>query len=127
MKEDLMYQLFVEDHFDAAHYLPNYHGKCEKLHGHRFKVVARFEAAKLDETGLAYDFAQLKQHLKEVLTRFDHTCLNDVAPLNKIGPSSENIAAAIYDALRAHFSKSPVKLVSVEVWESPTAGVLYSP
>jgi len=42
-----MYQIFVEEHFDAAHYLPNYHGKCEKLHGHRFKVVARLEAAGL--------------------------------------------------------------------------------
>ena len=122
-----MYQLFVEEHFDAAHYLPNYRGKCEKLHGHRFKVVARFEATKLDETGLAYDFAELKRCLKEVLARFDHTCLNDVSPLNKVGPSSENIAAAIYDALRAHFSKSAVELVSVEVWESPTAGVAYAP
>jgi len=122
-----MYQLFVEEHFDAAHYLPNYHGKCEKLHGHRFKVVARLEAARLDETGLAYDFAQLKQHLREVLARFDHTCLNDVAPLDKIGPSSENIAATIYDALHARFFGSSVELVNVEVWESPTAGVAYSP
>jgi 6-pyruvoyltetrahydropterin/6-carboxytetrahydropterin synthase len=127
LKEDSMYQLFVEEHFDAAHYLPNYHGKCEKLHGHRFKVVARLEAAELDETGLAYDFAQLKLHLREVLARFDHTCLNDVPPLDKIGPSSENIAATIYDALQARFPKSPVKLVKVEVWESPTAGVAYSP
>jgi 6-pyruvoyltetrahydropterin/6-carboxytetrahydropterin synthase len=122
-----MYQLFVEEHFDAAHYLPNYHGKCEKLHGHRFKVVARLEAAKLDETGLTYDFAQLKQHLTEVLTRFDHTCLNDVPPLDKIGPSSENIAATIYNTLQPRFSSSPVKLVNVEVWESPTTGVSYSP
>jgi 6-pyruvoyltetrahydropterin/6-carboxytetrahydropterin synthase len=122
-----MYQLFVEDHFDAAHYLPNYHGKCEKLHGHRFKVVARFEADKLDETGLAYDFVQLKQHLKEVLARFDHVCLNDVSPLNKIGPSSENVAATIYDALQTSFVKSAVKLTSVEVWESPTTGVAYTP
>jgi len=122
-----MYHLFVEEHFDAAHYLPNYHGKCEKLHGHRFKVVAHFEAAKLDETGLAYDFVQLKQHLREILARFDHTCLNDVAPLNKLGPSSENIAATIYDALQACFSKSPIKLAKVEVWESPTTGVAYIP
>jgi 6-pyruvoyltetrahydropterin/6-carboxytetrahydropterin synthase len=122
-----MYQLFVEEHFDAAHYLPNYHGKCEKLHGHRFKVVARLEAASLDETGLAYDFAQLKQHLREVLAPFDHTCLNDVPPLDKIGPSSENVAATIYDALQPRFSNSPVKLVNVEVWESPTTGVSYSP
>jgi 6-pyruvoyltetrahydropterin/6-carboxytetrahydropterin synthase len=122
-----MYQIFVEDHFDAAHYLPNYHGKCENLHGHRFKVVARLEAARLDETGLAYDFAQVKQHLREVLTRFDHTCLNDVSPLDKIEPSSENIAATIYDALHTRFAKSPAKLVSVEVWESPTTGVAYNP
>jgi 6-pyruvoyltetrahydropterin/6-carboxytetrahydropterin synthase len=122
-----MYQLFVEEHFDAAHYLPDYHGKCEKLHGHRFKVVARFEASKLNESGLAYDFIQLKQHLKEVLSRFDHTCLNDVSPFDKIGPSSENIAATTYNALHPRFAKSPVKLVTVEVWESPTAGAAYSP
>lgn len=122
-----MYQLFVEEHFDAAHYLPNYHGKCENLHGHRFKVVARLEAAELDKTGLAYDFAQLKQHLRENLARFDHTCLNEVPPLDKIGPSSENIAATVYDALQPCFSGSPAKLVSIEVWESPTSGVAYSP
>jgi 6-pyruvoyltetrahydropterin/6-carboxytetrahydropterin synthase len=126
-QEVLMYQLFVEEHFDAAHYLPNYHGKCENLHGHRFKVVARLEAAKLDETGLAYDFVQIKEHLRAILARFDHTCLNDVPPLDKIGPSSENIAATIYDALQPRFSASPAKLVSIEVWESPTTGVAYRP
>jgi 6-pyruvoyltetrahydropterin/6-carboxytetrahydropterin synthase len=121
-----MYQLFVEQHFDAAHFLPDYHGKCENLHGHRFKVVARLEATKLDRTGLAYDFAQLKQHLSQILAEFDHTCLNDVSPLDKIGPSSENIAATIYEALQPRLSGSPVKLVNVEVWESPTAGASYS-
>ena len=122
-----MYQLFVEEHFDAAHYLPDYHGKCEKLHGHRFKVVARLEAGNLDDAGLAYDFAQLKQHLREVLAQFDHTCLNDVPPLDKIGPSSENIAVTIYNKLQPRLSDSPVKLVNIEVWESPTTGVAYSP
>ena len=122
-----MYQLFVEEHFDAAHYLPNYHGKCENLHGHRFKVIARLEAAGLDETGIAYDFAQLKQHLRDVLSRFDHTCLNEVTPLDRIGPSSENIAVTIYDALQPRFAQSPVELVTIEVWESPTSGAAYSP
>lgn len=122
-----MYQLFVEEHFDAAHYLPNYHGKCERLHGHRFKVVVRIEVDGLDDDGLAYDFAQLRHHLREVLARFDHTCLNEVSPLDKTGPSSENIAATIYDAVQTPFAGSPVRLVNVEVWESPTAGVAYSP
>ncbi|MFP3898843.1 MAG: 6-carboxytetrahydropterin synthase QueD [Dehalococcoidia bacterium] len=122
-----MYQLFVEDHFDAAHYLPEYHGKCERLHGHRFKVVARVEAAGLDKAGLAYDFADMKRHLRQVMARLDHTCLNDVPPLDELGPSSENIAATVYDALRPSFAGTAVKLVSVEVWESPTTGVAYSP
>lgn len=122
-----MYQLFVEEHFDAAHYLPNYHGKCEKLHGHRFKVVARLEATELDETGLAYDFAQIKKHLREVLARFDHCCLNEIPPWDKMAPSSENIAAAVFHALQPRFSQSPVRLASVEVWESPTTGVAYIP
>ncbi len=122
-----MYQLFVEEHFDAAHYLRNYRGKCEKLHGHRFKVLARLQATKLDENGLAYDFAQIKRYLREVLAQFDHAYLNDVPPFDKIEPSCENIAATIYSELQPRFSESPVKLACVEVWESPTSGVAYSP
>lgn len=121
-----MYQVSVEGHFDAAHYLRGYHGKCENLHGHRFKVVVRLEAAKLDDVGLAYDFVELKRYLGEVLTQFDHTCLNDVPPFDKLNPSSENIAATIYDQLKSRFSDE-VSLLSIEVWESPQTCVTYSP
>jgi 6-pyruvoyltetrahydropterin/6-carboxytetrahydropterin synthase len=122
-----MYQLFVEEHFDAAHYLRNYHGKCENLHGHRFKVVVCLEATKLGESGLAYDFTQIKHHLREAIAQFDHSCLNDIPPFNKIEPSCENIAATIYERLQPYFSNLPVKLAHAEVWESPTSGAAYSP
>jgi 6-pyruvoyltetrahydropterin/6-carboxytetrahydropterin synthase len=121
-----MYQVSVEGHFDAAHYLRDYGGKCENLHGHRFKVVVNLKAAKLNKIGLAYDFVELKRHLGEVLTRFDHTSLNEVPPFDKINPSSENIAATIYDQLKGRFSGG-VSLSSVEVWESPESRVAYSP
>ena len=122
-----MYQLFVEEHFDAAHYLRNYHGKCEKLHGHRYKVVVRLEASELSEVGLAYDFTQLKSQLREAIAPFDHACLNDVSPFDQIEPSCENISANIYNQLQPHFFGSPVTLACVEVWESPTTGVAYYP
>jgi len=122
-----MYQLSVEEHFDAAHYLRNYHGKCENLHGHRFKAIVHLEAPNLAETGLAYDFAQIKHCLREALVPFDHACLNDVPPFDKIEPSCENLAATIYNGLKPCFSESPVTLACVEVWESPTSGVVYSP
>jgi 6-pyruvoyltetrahydropterin/6-carboxytetrahydropterin synthase len=122
-----MYRLFVEEHFDAAHYLRYYRGKCENLHGHRFRVVVYLERAELDKAGLAYDFAVIKKYLRESIAPFDHACLNDVAPFDKIEPSCENIAATIYDKLQARLSNSPVKLAYVEVWESPTSGVAYYP
>jgi len=125
--EAAMYELFVEDHFDAAHYLPEYQGKCERLHGHRFKVVVRVTADRLDTGGMAYDFAEMKRLLREALTVLDHNCLNELPDFTSTAPSSENIASWLYARLEPGFSTTPVKLGAVEVWESPTAGVVYRP
>ena len=122
-----MYQISIEQHFDAAHSLRGYKGKCETLHGHRFQVVARISATKLDDIGLAYDFTDLKQHLGSILVRFDHSCLNDVPPFDKINPSSENIATTIYNELQPLLAGAEVTLSSIEVWESPQTKVVYSP
>ena len=122
-----MYQVSVEQHFDAAHFLRGYRGKCEALHGHRFRVVVRVRAHDVDELGMAYDFTELKKHLGDILSRLDHNCLNDLAPFDRINQSSENIAATIYDELHATLASTPVSLACVEVWESPQSGVAYSP
>ena len=121
-----MYQVTVESHFDAAHYLRDYHGKCENMHGHRFKVVVTLTAQALNDSGLAYDFVELKHHLNEVLTVFDHVCINDVKPFDMINASSENIARVIYERLTPYFSQD-AKLSAVEIWESPTTYITYSP
>ena len=63
-----MYEISVERHFDAAHFLRGYKGKCEALHGHRYRVVARVRATALDDIGLAYDFTELKRHLNDILS-----------------------------------------------------------
>ncbi len=122
-----MYQISVEQHFDAAHFLRGYQGKCEALHGHRFRAVVKITASEVNDIGIAYDFVELKQYLKDILARFDHTCLNDVAPFDKINPSSENIASTIYNELQPKLAGTPVSLSCVEVWESPQTGVIYSP
>ena len=120
-----MYQVSVEGHFDAAHFLRDYGGKCERLHGHRFKVVVSLKAERLNKVGLAYDFTELKRHLNEVLEQFDHTSLNELKPFDKINPSSENIAREIYNQVQKRLSEG-VLLLNVEVWESPESRVTYS-
>jgi len=122
-----MYEITVEKHFDAAHFLRGYKGKCEALHGHRYQLVVKVKAAEVNDIGIAYDFTELKQNLADILSRFDHTCLNDVPPFDKINPSSENIASTIYKELQPKLTKAPVSISSVEVWESPSSGATYSP
>ena len=122
-----MYTISVEQHFDAAHYLRGYQGKCEALHGHRFRVVASIEAKQLDDTGMAFDFTLLKQYLGEIVDRLDHTCLNDIAPFDEINPSSENIATTIYRELNPKLAGAPVSLSCIEVWESPQSRAAYRP
>jgi len=122
-----MYQISVERHFDAAHFLRGYRGKCEALHGHRFQVVVKIESSELNDIGIVYDFVEIKRHLDDILSRFDHTCLNDVPPFDKINPSSENIAFTIFEELKPRLAGDPVSISCVEVWESPQTRVAYSP
>ena len=121
-----MYRVSVEHEFDAAHYLRGYRGRCEALHGHRYCVRVTLKAPALNEIDLAYDFTVLKGHLREVLERYDHTCLNEVPPFTEINASAENLARTVYEALAPRFTEPGVALEKVEVWESPTSRVSYS-
>jgi 6-pyruvoyltetrahydropterin/6-carboxytetrahydropterin synthase len=120
-----MYKLSVEQHFDAAHALRGYKGKCENLHGHRFQVMVIVTSSQLDAIGLAFDFSELKKMLKGVLSRFDHTNLNEIPPFDKVNPSSENIARTVYEAMKIELKDAPVELDAVKVWESPESAVEY--
>ena len=66
-----MYYVRVEDTFSAAHYLKNYHGKCERLHGHNYRVRVTVSGKELEEGGMVLDFKILKRKLREILKRED--------------------------------------------------------
>jgi len=121
-----MYEISVEKSFEAAHYLRDYKGKCENMHGHRYTIVVKVSATRLNEIGLAYDFTDLKAHLGKILERYDHTCLNDVPPFDKINPSAENLAATIYKELKKKLTNE-VTLLSVSAYETPHQGITYRP
>ncbi|MDD5700879.1 MAG: 6-carboxytetrahydropterin synthase QueD [Dehalococcoidales bacterium] len=122
-----MYEVVVEQHFEAAHFLRGYQGKCENVHGHRYKVVVRLKASQLNDIGLVYDFTDVKRYLREITARFDHTLLNDVPPFNDINPSAENIAITVYRELKEKLAADPVTVSSVEAWENPGQGIIYTP
>jgi 6-pyruvoyltetrahydropterin/6-carboxytetrahydropterin synthase len=122
-----MFRVSVIRHFDAAHFLRGYAGKCEALHGHRYQVRLSVERGELDETGLAFDFTLLKKELDAVIEKYDHHCLNDVPPFDSINPSAENIARVIYRELVTKAEKTPGRIAEIEVWESPDSSATYTP
>jgi 6-pyruvoyltetrahydropterin/6-carboxytetrahydropterin synthase len=81
--------------FDAAHQLKGYYGKCEKLHGHTYRLQVVVEGP-VRENGLVIDFVILKRIVRgKVLDFLDHAFLNEVIE----NPSAENIAQWIWDQL----------------------------
>ncbi len=74
-----MFGLIVEGHFDSSHFLADYHGKCENLHGHRWKVVVTLASAALkaegDERDMVMDFTAAKAAVAAACEELDHRLL----------------------------------------------------
>ena len=81
--------------FDSAHFLTQYHGKCEHLHGHTYKLRVTVEG-ELQTNGLVIDFLILKKIVKDkIIDKFDHRCLNDFFE----NPTAEIVAEYIWNEL----------------------------
>ena len=66
-----MFEVRVQADFSAAHFLRDYNGKCENLHGHNYKVFAHAKGEKLNEGGMLLDFSKLKKALREVCKKLE--------------------------------------------------------
>ncbi|OGF52333.1 MAG: 6-carboxytetrahydropterin synthase QueD [Candidatus Firestonebacteria bacterium GWA2_43_8] len=121
-----MFELNVEDEFASAHYLRGYKGKCERVHGHNYRVMITVKAKVLNKIGLAVDFTELKVELKKVMEILDHNLLDELPYFKKINPSAENIAKYIYDSLSKPLKARKVKLYKVTVWETARASASYT-
>ena len=133
--------------FDSAHFLTRYHGKCEHMHGHTYRLCVTVEG-EMQENGMVVDFSILNKIVKEqVLQKYDHRLLNDFFE----NPTAECVAQAIWDALhdlsallRAEANDpnlpddirhalqgddaqkevpSALRLYEISLWETPTSYV----
>lgn len=118
----LMYEIFVEEKFDAAHCLRGYSGNCERLHGHTYRVRATLQTNELDKIGMAVDFRAIRADLRAVVKDLDHTYLNDLPEFSQINPSAENLARFIYGKLAEKYAGL---LQKVTVWETEGSAATY--
>ncbi len=119
------YEIKIITGFAAAHNLRNFKGKCERLHGHNWKVEVVLRGHQLDESDLLVDFAEVKRETNRILDELDHNYLNDIPFFRENNPSSENIARYIFEKLASCFEGRGVTIYSVSAWESDNACATY--
>ncbi len=103
-------KLHVTFTFAASHFLTNYHGKCENLHGHNYKLIVTIEGP-IQKDGMVMDYQAIKKIVNEnVIDHLDHKHLNDIIK----NPSSENIAVFIWEHLAKKLPLKKIRLYETE-------------
>jgi 6-pyruvoyltetrahydropterin/6-carboxytetrahydropterin synthase len=111
------YTLVKHFWISCAHSVPGA-GKCERIHGHNYKVTFCVEGFELDETQMLIDFRQVKHAIEK---KFDHHLLNDFPEFNPeqggAAPTTEKVAEVFFriidDLCRQKPNKPTVKWVEV--------------
>ena len=137
-----MYGLKTEACFDSAHFLTDYYGKCENLHGHRWRMVVYLEQETLGQAGtmrdMVIDFGVFKRMVRALANELDHTFLveegslkaSTVEALKEEGflmtvlpfrTTAENLARYICDRLAA----DGLPVCQVDVYETPNNCAIY--
>ena len=137
-----MYGLNTEAAFDSAHFLTDYYGKCENLHGHRWRVEVTLGQPELQTEGtmkdMVLDFGVFKKAVRELAATLDHTFLVEegtlkpetMAALESEGfkltvlpfrTTAENLARYIFNELE----KQGFPVVEVECDETPNNRAYY--
>ena len=84
-----MYELKTEAAFDSAHFLTDYYGKCENLHGHRWRVVVYLRQEQLQTEGtmkdMVLDFTAFTRIVRAQAEAMDHMFLVEEGSL---GPAT---------------------------------------
>jgi 6-pyruvoyltetrahydropterin/6-carboxytetrahydropterin synthase len=119
----------VSARFEAAHFLREYRGISEPLHGHSYKVEADLasRAGGIDSDAIAVDFVSARHKLEALAKTLDYGCINDVPPFDRINPSAENIAEWFARELGAAVAGEDAVVQSVTIWEGPVNSVTFRP
>lgn len=82
-----MFFIRLKTHFDSAHFLKNYVGKCSNIHGHRWYVEIEIKSEKLIEEGskkdMVYDFTNVKEAINKIVEEYDHCLIVEKGTLQK--------------------------------------------
>ncbi len=138
-----MYALKTQAHFDAAHFLYGYEGKCRNIHGHRWVIEAEIIGKELQKNvvqrDMLIDFGDFKRELKNLADFYDHTLIYEKNSLMEktlsalkeenfrlieipFRPTAESFAKMFFDMLK----EKGLPVSKVTVYETPENCAVYS-
>jgi 6-pyruvoyltetrahydropterin/6-carboxytetrahydropterin synthase len=123
-----VFEVSKEFMFSAAHQIRFHGGKCERLHGHNWRIRVHARAGELNRIGMVVDFADLQRIVAEIGARFDHRNVNEVPPFDEVNTTAELLARHFYEeADRALLAREGgrVRVTKVEVWENEGSLAIY--
>jgi len=115
-----MYEIGVVDEFDAVLSLKGDFGPATRLHGHAYKVQVVIQGERLDEAGVLYDIARLRDALREIVSGLHYQNLNETEAFRDCNPTVEIVSRYIHDRMALALGDD-VGGLKVTVWESPSA------
>ena len=97
-------------------------------HGHNYVVEVSLEGEPDPVTGMVLDLKELKEILnRQVVEVYDHRFLNyEVAPFDRVVPTTENIARDIWQRLETQLNSGSHRLHSIRVYETADLYVDYT-
>tara|TARA_B100001564_G_scaffold340749_1_gene334706 strand:+ start:74 stop:442 length:369 start_codon:yes stop_codon:yes gene_type:complete len=121
-----MFKLVVKKEFSSAHILNGHPGNCKRMHGHNWLVEAEVQGDNTNEIGMVIDFKDIKNYLKDIISRLDHQFLNDLEPFSNQNPTAENISKYIYKELSNNINTDNIKVSKIKLWETNNSAVTYT-
>ena len=90
------------------------------MHGHTYKLRVFIKGQPDPQLGWIMDFKELKDIVNPLIDQLDHKLINDIKGLEN--STAENITLWIWD----HIKPLLPNLSKIELYETPTTGVIYS-
>ena len=123
-----VYEVSKDFVFSAAHQIRMHGGKCERLHGHNWRIRVHARGGALNRLGMVIDFADLQKIVAELCARFDHQNINEVAPFTEVNTTAENLSRFFYveaNRVLSTLEGGRVSVSKVEVWENEGSLAVY--
>jgi 6-pyruvoyltetrahydropterin/6-carboxytetrahydropterin synthase len=93
------------------------YGKCNNPygHGHNYALEVTVSGQVSEDTGMVCDLVDLDDAVnRNVVEKFDHQNLNTLPEFTKLVPTTENLAAVIYDILKRDFTAAHLEKIRIE-------------